>query len=104
MFDLFEAIAGEFPDADEQLDLVKVDDQTWKATGMLDLYQLELELGMIDLVEEDAGYISVAGLILDKTHGDVHVGTQLDYRGVHFEVLELDSNRIKTVNITYRTA
>ncbi|MNE60974.1 Transporter associated domain protein [compost metagenome] len=71
---------------------------------MLDLYQLELELGMIDLVEEDAGYISVAGLILDKTHGDVHVGTQLDYRGVHFEVLELDSNRIKTVNITYRTA
>lgn len=102
--DVFEAIAGEFPDADEQLDLVKVDDQTWKATGMLDLYQLELELGMIDLVEEDAGYISVAGLILDKTHGDVHVGTQLDYRGVHFEVLELDSNRIKTVNITYRTA
>ncbi len=53
-----------FPMHDEQLDLVKVDDQTWKATGMLDLYQLELELGMIDLVEEDAGYISVAGLIL----------------------------------------
>ena len=38
---------------------------------------LKLELGMIDLVEEDAGYISVAGLILDKTHGDKHVGTQL---------------------------
>ncbi len=50
--DVFEAIAGEFPDADEQLDLVKIDDQTWKATGMLDLYQLELELGMIDFVEE----------------------------------------------------
>jgi len=25
---VFEAIAGEFPDADEQLDLVKLDDRT----------------------------------------------------------------------------
>src|SRR5690606_574353 len=51
--DVFEAIAGEFPDADEQLDLVKIDDHSWKASGMLDIYQLELELGMMDLVEED---------------------------------------------------
>jgi CBS domain containing-hemolysin-like protein len=97
--DVFEAIAGEFPDADEQLDLVKIDDNTWKATGMLDVYQLELELEMLDLVEEDAGYISVAGLILDKTQGDVQVGTVLDYHNVRFEVTELDGNRIKTVMI-----
>ena len=100
--DVFEAIAGEFPDADEQLDLVKINDNEWKATGMLDLYQLELELGMMDLIEEDAGYISVAGLILDKTQGEVQVGTQLDYQGVHFEVTELDGNRIKTVMIRLR--
>ena len=100
--DVFEAIAGEFPDADEQLDLVKTNENEWKATGMLDLYQLELELGMMDLIEEDAGYISVAGLILDKTQGEVQVGTQLDYQGVHFEVTELDGNRIKTVMIRLR--
>ena len=100
--DVFEAIAGEFPDADEQLDLIKINDNEWKATGMLDLYQLELELGMMDLIEEDAGYISVAGLILDKTQGEVQVGTQLDYQGVHFEVIELDGNRIKTVMIRLR--
>ncbi|MDO5541867.1 MAG: TerC family protein [Acinetobacter sp.] len=100
--DVFEAIAGEFPDADEQLDLIKTNENEWKATGMLDLYQLELELGMMDLIEEDAGYISVAGLILDKTQGEVQVGTQLDYQGVHFEVTELDGNRIKTVMIRLR--
>ena len=100
--DVFEAIAGEFPDADEQLDLIKINENEWKATGMLDLYQLELELGMMDLIEEDAGYISVAGLILDKTQGEVQVGTQLDYQGVHFEVTELDGNRIKTVMIRLR--
>ena len=99
--DVFEAIAGEFPDADEQLDLTKLDEGQWKATGMLDLYQLELELGMLDLVEEDASYISVAGLILDQTQGEVKVGTELDYKGVHFTVTELDGNRIKTVMIQH---
>jgi len=99
--DVFEAIAGEFPDADEQLDLVKLDDYTWKASGMLDLYQLELVSGL-DLVEYDAGYISVAGLILDKSNGVVEVGSTLDYQGAHFEVTELEANRIKTVMITLR--
>jgi CBS domain containing-hemolysin-like protein len=99
--DVFEAIAGEFPDADEQLDLVKLDDHTWKASGMLDLYQLELVSGL-DLVEYDAGYISVAGLILDKSNGVVEVGSTLDYQGSHFEVTELEANRIKTVMITLR--
>ena len=99
--DVFEAIAGEFPDADEQLDLVKLEEGKWKAAGMLDLYQLELELGMLDLVEEDASYISVAGLILDQTQGEVTVGTELEYKGVHFSVTELEGNRIKTVMIQH---
>ncbi|NWK73652.1 TerC family protein [Acinetobacter cumulans] len=99
--DVFEAIAGEFPDADEQLDLVKLDEHTWRASGLLDVYQLELELGMLDLVEEDAGYISVSGLILDKMQGVVDIGTQLEYQGVVFEVTEMDENRIKTVLIRH---
>lgn len=101
--DVFEAIAGEFPDADEQLDLVKIDESTWKAAGSLDLYQLELELGMLDLVEDDADYVSVAGLILDKIQDKITVGTQLDFRGVRFEVTELEGNRIKTVQITHQS-
>ncbi|WP_326518222.1 TerC family protein [Acinetobacter sp. CAAS 2-6] len=98
--DVFEAIAGEFPDADEQPDLVKLDESTWKATGMLDLYQLELELEMLDLVEEDADYITVAGLILDKAQQPIKIGMVISYRGIDFEVLELDENRIQTVKIS----
>ncbi|MGE8541945.1 MAG: transporter associated domain-containing protein, partial [Acinetobacter sp.] len=97
--DVFEAIAGEFPDADEQLDLIKIADGEWQASGMLDVYQLELELGMLDLVEDDAGYISVSGLILDKMQGNVELGTELNYQGVQFKVTEMDGNRIKTVHI-----
>ena len=97
--DVFEAIAGEFPDADEQLDLVKLGEKEWKASGMLDLYQLELELGMLDLVEDDAGYISVSGLILDKMQGHVELGTVLNYQGIQFKVTEMEGNRIKSVHI-----
>ena len=100
--DVFEAIAGEFPDADEQLDLIKIDDEHWKASGMLDLYQLELELEMLDLIEEDDGYISVSGLILDQTHGNVEVGTVVDFKGIQFKVTAMDENRIKTVDIYYQ--
>ncbi|WP_151840881.1 TerC family protein, partial [Acinetobacter soli] len=84
--DVFEAIAGEFPDADEQLDLIKVDERTWHANGLLDLYQLELELGMIELMPDHADYISVAGLILDKTQTEVQVGTSIVYETIYFEV------------------
>jgi CBS domain containing-hemolysin-like protein len=100
--DVFEAIAGEFPDADEQLELIKIDDSTWKASGMLDLYQLELALDILDLdlIQEDSGYFSVAGLIFDKTSGEVAVGMIIEHQGVNFEILELEDNRIKTVKIT----
>ncbi|WP_288418997.1 TerC family protein [uncultured Acinetobacter sp.] len=99
--DVFEAIAGEFPDADEQLDLIKVDELTWHANGLLDLYQLELELGMIELMPDHADYISVAGLILDKTQTEVQVGTSIVYETIYFEVIEMDGNRIKLVKIIY---
>lgn len=101
--DVFEAIAGEFPDADEQLDLIKIDDQHWKASGMLDLYQLELELGMLDLIEEEDGYISVSGLILDQTQGMVSEGTEIEFNGIQFKVTAMDDNRIKTVDIFYQS-
>ena len=62
----------------------------------------ELELGMLDLIDEDAGYISVAGLILDKTNGHVEVGTTLEHQQVTFQVTEMENNRIKSVNIHYQ--
>ncbi|ENX48663.1 hypothetical protein F943_02196 [Acinetobacter ursingii NIPH 706] len=99
--DVFEAIAGEFPDADEQPELVKIDERTWQATGLLDLYQLELELGMIELMPEDGEYISVSGLIMDKAASPIQIGTTIDHEGIRFEVLEMDENRIKTIKITY---
>ena len=98
--DVFEAIAGEFPDADEQLELTKLDENTWKASGTLDLYQVELAFDLVNFAQEDAGYYSIAGLILDQVQGQVEVGTTLEYHGLKFEVIEMDQHRIKDVKIT----
>lgn len=99
--DVFEAIAGEFPDSDEQLDLTKISHQEWVASGLLDLYQLQLELGTLELVQEGSGYVSVAGLLLDKLEGQVDVGSTLTYEGIYFEIIEMDGTRIKKVKIIY---
>ena len=102
----FVALSFHYPSEKAEVEILlnetKIDENTWKASGMLDLYQLELEMGMLDLdlVHEDSGYFSVAGLILDKTQGEVKQGTQIEHDGIWFEVLEMDENRIKWVKIT----
>lgn len=68
---------------------------------MLDLYQFELESGL-ELVEEDSGYINVSRLFFDKCNSNIGVGLILNYKGVYFEITELDYNRIKTVKISLK--
>ena len=58
---------------------------------------------MIELMPDHADYISVAGLILDKTQTEVQVGTSIVYETIYFEVIEMDGNRIKLVKIIYPT-
>jgi CBS domain containing-hemolysin-like protein len=43
----------------------------------------------------------VAGMILEKTHSVVEVGTELNYQGVQFKVTEMENNLIKSVSIFY---
>lgn len=99
--DVFEAIAGEFPDADEQPDLIQVNEYTWQASGLMDLYQLELELGVEHLVSEQSGYWSLSGLMFEHSQGKIELGTTVQLEDLIFEITALEGNRIKTVLITY---
>ena len=81
--------------------MTKISHQEWVASGLLDLYQLQLELGTLELVQEGSGYVSVAGLLLDKLEGQVDVGSTLTYEGIYFEIIEMDGTRIKKVKIIY---
>src|SRR5690606_14308019 len=54
--DVFEAIAGEFPDEDEAPDIVQEGDDRWRVDGAADLHHLELLLNADGLVDEEEGY------------------------------------------------
>lgn len=98
--DIFEAIAGEFPDVDETLEIQKMEDGTWLVDGAADLYQLELELNVNHLISrKDGSFISVAGLILEELGHIPEIGEQIVRANLMFTVKEIHENRIHLVEV-----
>lgn len=63
--DVFEAIAGEFPDEDEAPDIIELSANRWRVDGGADLHHLELLLNTEQLVNED-NYTTLAGYLLHR--------------------------------------
>ncbi|HUG57097.1 MAG TPA: TerC family protein [Candidimonas sp.] len=101
--DVFEAIAGEFPDEDETPDIVAEDENRWRVDGAADLHHLELILNTDDLVDDDEGYSTLAGYLLERFGHLPQVGDSCELKQAHatftFTVLRLDGRRIATVQI-----
>ncbi|WP_076999445.1 TerC family protein [Variovorax sp. KK3] len=95
--DVLEAIAGEFPDEDERLEIEATGDGQWRVAGSADLHQLQLALGTHGLVSEDDSYTSIAGFLLDKFGQLPAQGARLEHDGLEFEVAEADDQRIRTI-------
>ncbi len=101
--DVFEAIAGEFPDEDETPDITAVGENSWRADGAADLHHLELLLDTDGLVGDEEGYSTLAGYLLERFGHLPRVGESCELRRPHvtlrFTVLRLDGRRIATVRI-----
>lgn len=95
--DLFEAIAGEFPDEDETLVILKQEDH-WIAEGTISLDQLRLELNEPNLLA-DAEQLTIGGYINFKLDGIAQVNEHVSSEGYTFTVLEMLSARILLVKI-----
>ncbi len=98
--DVFEAIAGDFPDADESPDLVQFEYQRYLATGNVDRYHLERQLGVTGLIEEQADYVTVAGLLQYITGNLPHVGMSVEKAGLKFEIESMQNRSIDRVYIS----
>ncbi len=95
--DLFEAIAGEFPDEDETLEIIKQEDH-WIAEGTISLDQLRLELNEPSLFAE-VEQLTVGGYINFRLKGIAQVNEQIQAEGYIFTILETLSSRILFVKI-----
>lgn len=97
--DLLEAIAGEFPDEDEQPAIRLQAPGVWEADGAADLHLLEQVLETDALVSDDADYTSLAGFLLGRFESLPAVGEAVEVDGLRFEILEVEDRRIARVGI-----
>lgn len=98
--DILEAIAGEFPDEDEQPVVRSIGPGQWQVDGSTDLLYLQQVLHSEVLFSDDDEYTSLAGFMLERFNTLPDVGQFFDIDGLRFEVLEVMERRIATVLIT----
>lgn len=104
--DVLEAIAGEFPDEDEALDIIVQDENHWRVDGAADLHHLEQVLNVEGLVNEDEEYSTLAGYLLEQFGHLPAKGDSCELQQPHgvfeFKVLEVERRRIAAVQIERR--
>jgi CBS domain containing-hemolysin-like protein len=98
--DILEAIAGEFPDEDEQPAVVQQGPGRWRIDGAADLHYVEQELGIDSLVSESDDYSSMAGFMLERFGTLPGVGERVVVGDLRFEVAEVEDRRIACVQVT----
>jgi len=101
--DVFEAIAGEFPDEDETPDIISDGADQWRVDGGADLHHLEQLLDTEGLVDVDQDYTTLAGYLLERFGQLPVAGDQCEFVGPHarfnFEVVQIIGRRIAQVRV-----
>jgi CBS domain containing-hemolysin-like protein len=98
--DILEAIAGEFPDEDEQPTVQPQGPGRWKVDGSADLHYLEQVLETDALVSGDDEYASIAGFLLARFAVLPKAGESIELEGLRFEIAEVLDRRIASVLVS----
>jgi CBS domain containing-hemolysin-like protein len=97
--DLLEAIAGEFPDEDEEkLSMERGEDGSLTIDGWVDI-RLASKLIDVDLVDETDRFSTLAGFILWRLGHLPQVGEIVRFEELTFEVVSLDGRNIDKIRI-----
>ena len=100
--DVFEAIAGEFPDEDELPDIVADGERTWKIDGAADLHHVEQVLeteGLIDEAQDSPRWPATCCRALAICPPGDACEYEIHHDHFRFEVLEMDGRRIALVRV-----
>ncbi|MDB1144825.1 MAG: TerC family protein [Alcaligenaceae bacterium] len=102
--DVFETIAGEFPDEDEVPDIIPLSDNTWLVDGLADMQQLTQALELYHLRDEENDTETLAGYLLGRFERIPVQGESLEYREgtrlVRFEIKQIERRRIAQVLVS----
>ncbi len=95
--DLLSAIAGAFPEGEQELpEAVRRDDGSWLVDGRMDIHQVERALSLGGMAEGD-DFSTLAGFVLWQMRRVPKVAEDFEWRGWRFEVVDMDGRRIDKV-------
>ncbi|MGQ3676303.1 TerC family protein [Xanthobacter sp. TB0139] len=97
--DILEAIAGEFPDFDEEAAVLdRQEDGSWLVDGFVDVRQLSGIIGH-DLVDDANRYSTLGGYILTWLGHLPVEGETFEAEGLRFEIVSLDKRSVGKVRL-----
>ena len=96
--DVLEAIAGEFPDEDETLDIIP-DGEGWLVKGGTDLHALQQVVDSSELVDPKEEYASLAGMLLAHSDEFPKVGAIIELYNLRFHIIDVSEYRIELVRV-----
>lgn len=96
--DVLEAIAGEFPDADETPEIV-ADGDGWLVKGGTDLHALQQHVNVSTLVNDEDDIATVAGLVIAVNGQIPRVGDVLDVAPLRITIVEANDYRVDLVRV-----
>ncbi len=97
--DILEAIAGEFPDEDEQPAIQPLAEGRWLVDGSTDLHMLEQTLGIDPLPVDHSEIVSAAGVLLAHLGSLPEPGARVELNGLAFEVKAVEERRIAEIEV-----
>ena len=97
--DLLEAIIGDLPSAAtlESDDAVRREDGSWSVDGRLNLERIAAMFELPPLAGSSGDYHTLGGLSMDQLGRVPAVGDIFEWRGLRFEVIDMDRNRVDRV-------
>jgi len=101
-FDILEAIVGETPETgDNDYAILEREDGTLLVDGQLPFYDLLSRLNKTEWMNEGEGdFDTLAGFILHELQRIPATGDKMEWKGVKFEIMDMDGHRIDKVLVT----
>ena len=97
--DVFEAIAGEFPDEDETPAIEAIAENEWRVAGHADLHELGRVLESSVFDDDIDNYSTIAGFLMSKFDQLPDIGAVLELCGFCFTVKQVEEQRIASIDI-----
>jgi len=94
LYDLFEAIVGDLPEEDEEINILKREDGSYLINGKTTIIEINQYFNR-DIIEKDhARYTTISGFILDKLRTIPQTGQRINVEDLQIEVVDMDGLRI----------